>query len=133
MNESIALRTVQVLGHVPIPVGHRAEVQHFASTEAGAPTPDQELLLQAPIITDLTTGVVYACMVHYDRRGHLRQWLSTPFPERLEPHPTVVFGERIVGKVLSCRIISDARRAGQLEVMTQLKIEPEPGSIPPPA
>jgi hypothetical protein len=133
VTQDLSLRTVQVLYSAPIPVGHRVEVQFFRESEEGAGAGEQQLLLETPIITDLDTGVVYASIAHYDRGGRLRQWLQTPFPERLEPYPHVFFGERLIGLVVACRVITDARAPGALDVMTQLKIEPEPVSVPPPS
>jgi hypothetical protein len=120
------IRTVQVLYHAPIPVGHRVEIQFFKDMSAGPAPSDHQVISETPIITDLDTGVAYSAFAHYDHAGHLREWLRTPFPERLEPQPNVFFAERVTGRVLGCRIITDPRTPGKVEVMTQLRVAPDP-------
>ena len=119
------LRTIQVLYHAPIPVGHRVEVQFFKESPEGPSAPDAKILVESPIVTDLDSGVSYSALSHYDQTGHLREWLEVPFPERLQPRPHVYFAERITGRVTACRVISDARAPTKLEVMTQLRVELE--------
>ena len=120
------IRTVQVLYHAPIPVGHRVEIQFFKDMSAGPSPSDHQIISETPIITDLDTGVAYSSFAHYDHAGQLRDWLRSPFPERLEPQPKVFFAERVTGRVLGCRIITDPRTPGKVEVMTQLRVAPDP-------
>jgi hypothetical protein len=117
---------VQVLYHAPIPIGHRVEIQFFKDMSAGDQPAAQTVIAETPIITDLDSGVTYSAMAHHDHAGKLRDWLGTPFPERLDPQQNVFFAERVTGRVLGCRIITDPRTPGTMEVMTQLKVAPDP-------
>lgn len=120
------IRTVQVLYHAPIPIGHRVEVQFFKDMSGGDAPAQHKVIRETPIITDLDTGIVYSALAHHDHAGKLRDWLDVPFPDRLEPRPNVFFAERITGRVLGCRIITEPRNPGTMEVMTQIRVAPDP-------
>lgn len=98
MGDPRATRTFVVYGQCPVPVGHRVEVTIFSRDE-GLLRKQLTPQLHVPLVRDLDTGVAYGRAWHF-----ARTWDGTDgLP--LEPRDDLVVHERIVGRVLACRVL----------------------------
>ncbi len=126
------MKCIQLIGHVPIPKGHRVELVWYqeevvkSGLFGGETTEVREL--RDPVVTDLSTGIRYGALVHFVS-PHGSVFGSSSGTINVKSHTlradlTVVRALR--GLVRSCSVVAVRDAAGQSftdDVETQLEIE----------
>ena len=96
---------VNTLGSIPIPVGHKVRVTYFAKAKSGGffgKSDSPGKVLDAPLIEDLHTGVVYGASEHFECR------LMRDGSVNLEHHDidsSLVTHKVVEGTVRSSRVV----------------------------
>lgn len=104
----MAKRHVVMIGLFPIPVGHRVRVEYFHSCKEtrglfGRGAPEVKIReIDSPRVTDLTTGIIYGHLIHYDDGGSLRGSKINAGDQLLRSDLEV--RQTIEGEVTACRI-----------------------------
>jgi hypothetical protein len=111
-------RTFVILGVVAVPVGHRVEVTVF-TRDVGVVRVDLVPQPQEPLVRDLDTGVAYGRIFHFSHQEGVQPDVTLP----LEARTDLEVAERVVGRVVACRVISGGRREAWHQ--TTLVIAPE--------
>lgn len=126
------MKCIQLIGHVPIPQGHRVELVWYQEVVVqsrlfgGETTEVKEL--RDPVVTDLSTGIRYGALVHFVSPhgsifGHSSGTINVK-THTLRADLTPV--RTLRGTVRSCSVVAlrDAFGQGYTEdVETQLEIE----------
>ena len=127
---------INILGTVPVPVGHRVTVRWFRKTSKGLfGGKNEEQHQTQPLIEDLTTGIVHAFDWHYDfielvkdEEGQYSDLYPSKWSDTLGEG--VVEERAITGTVKACRIITQLSSGGgngNIMSYTDLTLEPDSG------
>jgi len=109
---------VSLFGTVPIPVGHRVEVQWFSQKKTRLLGGRTDKPIEMPLVTDQTTGIRYAPDTLYSDR-----FATDPYAINVKEHTLrtdLTVSRRVTGIVLFCSI---AVLAGDQHCETELRLE----------
>ena len=109
---------VSLFGSVPIPVGHRVEVQWFNLRKTSLLGSQTDKPIEMPRVTDQTTGIHYGPDVLYSDR-----FSTDPYAINVKEHSLrrdLHVSRTVTGIVLSCSI---AVLAGDQHCETELHLE----------
>ena len=99
-------RRVQLIGPVPIPVGHRVEITWYQGEEVttGLLGGDKKKVtpIETPMVIDIDTGIRYGLLAHFDEGSAYRGGQINVAEHRLRDN--LVSTERVTGKVTACSI-----------------------------
>lgn len=114
-------RTFTIAGTVPIPVGHRVEVVVF-ERDVGTFVAEWQPAPQQPLVRDLDTGIVFGRPFHFTSDTMFGESDVAP----LEPLATLRTFDRVVGRVLVCRVLEIESHGTWHQ--TTLVVAPDPES-----
>jgi len=102
---SASTRTFTVVHVAPVPVGHRVEIRFFEAGR-GLFSKAPKVARDAPLITDLDTGVVYGSHWHYVKSAGIASSAFDPDTPPADVRPDLVTAEVVTGRVVSCRLVT---------------------------
>ena len=99
-------QTFVLLGAMPIPFGHRVEV-YLLSREGGFLQPGRQSRPSEPLVRDLETGVYYGRTWHFRARPTPGALNTVQRAHASEPAESVAIEQKLEGRVVECRVLSD--------------------------
>ena len=101
------MQTYQLLFSAPIPVGHGVELRWYEREVVGILSGRRfERDDCRPLVKDLDTGITYGDFALFQHGSVLSFSQDHPTSLTDEPHPRHRLADRVVGRVVSCRIAS---------------------------
>jgi hypothetical protein len=108
------LKTFTLVHVAPIPVGHTVELKLVAETSGVNET--------EAIVTDVDTGIVYACAPHFGGPAGVPGSPRNPSELPMELAANASIGRIVRGKVVACHLYT-WMAGGTWRVQTQLVVE----------
>jgi len=116
------MEKVQLIGAVPIPVGHAVVIRWYEVESDGLFGTNKEERPYEPLVEDLDTGIVYGTewLFHHAGMKPPRE----PVTVLDQPRAGARLTRELTGRVRRCRVLTVYW--SDYDVQTELVIEPEP-------
>lgn len=124
----MATQMLNMLGAMPIPIGHRVEI-YTLSRDVGVFTTDVQPAPDEQLVQDLETGVFYGRTWHFQKAPY-DGLLEYRAPRTDQPPAHVAVLDKVRGRILECRVLTEGQHRDQSTFTTfVVELESEPTTL----